>query len=433
MAGVGLRSETEFDKDNSERAKRNLDKDIHAMQVDAGPDRPAKEKPVETTPQVTKKTRTKGEEAAEATKAGGAAAASSDPQNIPIGTPNTNPRPRRGRSRERSAERAGRTAPVSASVAAEATEAARSAAPSEGWYTKHQKQLANQGQTVVSMDMLQKCLQVAQDSQSEIEKKLDKTIRQTKENTERIKALTKQAVYLLTEKRHTEDESSAEQYDTMGVPKSATQEDKTAFVTYILQEIGLTRASVQKVDVMEAAIGQEIRRMNFKDCPSKNKMNMFFRDPKNWGLEFWGANNQTWKGFEVWGRWTEGAVGKIIRDSVNTILRALIEAMGKDAVWANDRCSIDYRMSGTYEKADRTPRVLIIYSEEDADPKIYIYTNPPDDMTMDEWVKIIEKHFTEYYDRKLGGVRNRVQVQQFQEHVTIWRIDSLLSVEATGT
>ena len=61
------------------------------------------------------------------------------------------------------------------------------------------------------MDMLQKCLQVAQDSQGKTERKLDKNIEQTKENTERTKALTKQAVYLLTEKRHTEDESSAKQ------------------------------------------------------------------------------------------------------------------------------------------------------------------------------------------------------------------------------
>ena len=124
--------------------------------------------------------------------------------------------------------------------------------------------------------------------------------------------------------------------------------------------------------------------------------------------------------------------GKIIRDSINTIFRALIEAMGKDAVWASDGCSIDYRMSGIYEKTDRTPRVLIIYSEEDADPKIYIYTNPPDDVTMDEWVKLMESHFTEYYDRS-WGVRNQAQVQQSQEHLTIWRTGSLLSVEATGT
>ena len=254
MAGVGLRSETEFEQD-VDRAKRNLDTDIHAMQVDAGADRRAKDKPVETTPQVMKKTKTKGEEAA------CAAAASSDPQNIPINTPNANPRPRR----ERSAERAGRTAPVSASVAAEATEAARSAAPSEGWYTKQQKQLASQGQTVVTMDMLRTEMSASSARQSKRDRKqLDKTIQQTIENTERIRALTKQAVYLLTEKRHTEDEPSAKQYD-MGIPKSATQEDKTAFVTYILQEIGLTRASVQKVDVMETATGQDIWRMYFKD------------------------------------------------------------------------------------------------------------------------------------------------------------------------
>ena len=107
----------------------------------------------------------------------------------------------------------------------------------------------------------------------------------------------------------------------------ATQEDKTALVTYILQEIGFRRASVQKVDIMEAATGQDIWRINFEDYTSKNKMNMFLRSPKNWGLEFWGTNDQTWKGFEVWGRWTEGTFGKIIRDSINAIFRALIEAM----------------------------------------------------------------------------------------------------------
>ena len=61
MAGVGLRSEQEFDKDekrskpeqdSADRAKRNLAKD---MQVDGCADRPAKEKPVETTPLVSKK------------------------------------------------------------------------------------------------------------------------------------------------------------------------------------------------------------------------------------------------------------------------------------------------------------------------------------------------------------------------------------------
>ena len=55
---------------------------------------------------------------------------------------------------------------------------------------------------------------------------------QTKGNSENIKALTKQAVYLLTEKRHTEDETSAKQYDIMGAPKVAIQEGKMAFVTH---------------------------------------------------------------------------------------------------------------------------------------------------------------------------------------------------------
>ena len=142
MQGVGLRSERAFDQDTSERAKRNLNKD---MQVDDTADRPAIEKPVETTPQVAKKTRTYEEK-----KEG------EEPQNIPISTPKgrsekpkasseprSTQRPRRGRSRQRSEERR-RSPPISASVAVEATEAARSAAPSEGWYGKQQNILANQ-------------------------------------------------------------------------------------------------------------------------------------------------------------------------------------------------------------------------------------------------------------------------------------------------
>ena len=221
MAGIGLRSEQEFDKDSSDRAKRNLGKDMRDMKVDESADRPAKDKPVETTPQISKKTKKDGE-AAEAS-ASGAVEGGSAPPSIAISTPKgraeegasgpappTNPRPRRGRSRERSVERR-RTAPISASVAVEATEAARSAAPKEGWYTKQQQQLANQGQTVVTMEMLQECLQVVQDSQGKVEKKLDENIKQTKENTSKIRALTGQAVYLLTERRAAEDEQSAKQ------------------------------------------------------------------------------------------------------------------------------------------------------------------------------------------------------------------------------
>ena len=63
MAGVGLRSEQQFDKDSNERAKRDLGKDLGDMEVDGGKDRPAKDKPIETTPQIAKKT--KKDEAAE--------------------------------------------------------------------------------------------------------------------------------------------------------------------------------------------------------------------------------------------------------------------------------------------------------------------------------------------------------------------------------
>ena len=123
----------------------------------------------------------------------------------------------------------------------------------------------------------------------------------------------------------------------------------------------------------------EVWRLNFKDFNSKKKISDFMKSPKNWNLEFWGIDNHIWKGYKIWGRWTEGTVGTIVRDSVNTIFRALLEAMGKEALWDSTGCAIDYRMCGIYEKTDRSPRVVVIYSEEDADPRIYIYSYPPDD------------------------------------------------------
>ena len=189
MAGVGFRSEQQFDKDSNERAKRDRGNDLGDMEVDGGKDRQAKDKPIETTPQIAKKP--KQDEAAER-------GSDPHPPNIHISTPKgrqeassssskTQPtqRPRRGRSEE--ARGSGRKSPpISASVAAEATEAARNATPNDGWYTKQQKQLANQGQTVVTMDMLQKYLQVLQDSQGKIEKKLDENIKQTRMNSESV-------------------------------------------------------------------------------------------------------------------------------------------------------------------------------------------------------------------------------------------------------
>ena len=173
----------------------------------------------------------------------------------------------------------------------------------------------------------------------EIKQKLDDNIKQTNKNTDKITALTRQAVYLLTEERAAEDEQSGKHYDIVGIPKQATQEDKLGFVTYILNEIGLARAAVKRSDVQAMnndTAGQEIWRLIFKDYTSKKSINEFIKAPRNWNMEFWGTNDQAWKGSRVWGRWTEGTVGRIVRDSVNAIFRALTRAMGKEALWASD-------------------------------------------------------------------------------------------------
>ena len=367
------------------------------MEVDAGADRQAKGKPIETTPQIAKKT--KKDEIAE----GGSA-----PPNIPIATPKGRqevpssssktqsvPRPRRGRSRQKSHERRG-SPPISASVAVEATEAA----PNEGWYSKQQKQLANQGQTVVTMDMLQKCLQVLQDSQGKIEQKLDDNVKQTNRNADKIRALTRQAVYLMT-KRAAVDEQSAKQYDIVGIPKQATQEDVHSRRNRSHESLSqkLRCPGNEQRHGRTRDLETHIQRLHIQD--SHQRVLQGTEELEHGAL----GNKQTsLKGISDLGkRWTEGTVGQIVRDSVNTIFRALTDAIGKEAIWASDGCSIDYRMSGIYEKTDRAPRVVIIYSEKDAAPRIYICSYPPDDLTMDDWVKCMEHHFEEYYDKKLGG------------------------------
>ena len=72
------------------------------------------------------------------------------------------------------------------------------------------------------------------------------------------------------------------------------------FVTYILGEIGLTKASVKSCDVQAMnndMAGQEMWRLTFKDYTSKKNINEFFKSHKNWNMEFWGANQQIWKGY----------------------------------------------------------------------------------------------------------------------------------------
>ena len=99
----------------------------------------------------------------------------------------------------------------------------------------------------------------------------------------------------MAERRAAEDEQSAKQYDIVGIPKQATQEDNMNFVAYILGEIGLTKASVKSCDVQAMnndTAGQEIWRLTFKDHTSKKSINEFFEAPKN---GTWSFGEQTTK------------------------------------------------------------------------------------------------------------------------------------------
>lgn len=73
--------------------------------------------------------------------------------------------------------------------------------------------------------------------------------------------------------RNDEERRNSKMYDTMGMPKAATHEEKEAVIEYILNQCGMTLKSRSSLEILESGrVGtgmEEIWRLHFEDFGKK--------------------------------------------------------------------------------------------------------------------------------------------------------------------
>ena len=121
-----------------------------------------------------------------------------------------------------------------------------------------------------------------------------------------------------------------------------------------------------------------------------------------WTLCFYGADNQWWDSFEIWGRWTEGPIVRLARECTNIVWKTLRETWGTRELFAETGYEIDYRPGGIFMKTDGSPRFIFVYDETNTDPKMKIYSKAPDDYDQENFEQEIENRFLE---EEMSGTR----------------------------
>ena len=107
------------------------------------------------------------------------------------------------------------------------------------------------------------------------------------------------------------------------------------------------------------------------------------------------SGGETWKGWKVWGRWTEGPISRIVRENLNVLWRAYKEVVSETKLYAADGMEIDYRLAGIFDKKDRAPRALIVYDESNSDPRVKIYMRPPDGTEPNVFESLVKTTFAD--------------------------------------
>ena len=119
-----------------------------------------------------------------------------------------------------------------------------------------------------------------------------------------------------------------------------------------------------------------------------------------WTLCFLGADDTWWDSFEIWGRWTEGPIVRLVRECTDIAWKTLRETWGTRELFAENGCEIDYRLGGIFMKTDGSPRFIFVYDETNTDPKMKIYSKAPDDYEQENFEQEIENRFLEEEARR---------------------------------
>ena len=289
MPGAGMHSKVTFDDDAKAKEKRDLTADMDEA-AKGSKERRAKQITLEPTPR-------KGEKSKQARKE----------------------------------DNSGQKGSASNDQAAAA--AAGAAAAAQGMEVDAEAGIVHQGSMPVSTEMLGK-VQVLNDQVQELRDELrearviaveqKRTIDEQAEQVEDLQRVTNTNVIAAREE---EEKNTSNMSDTMGTPKAATQREKEAFVEYILSQFGpppgMTPQSCSSIEVLDTGRGgtgtEEIWRLHFKDFGKKQIINDHIRSQQRmtewpWRLCFYGADSAWWTDFEIWGRWTEGPIVRLVRD-----------------------------------------------------------------------------------------------------------------------
>ena len=289
MPGTGMHSKVTFEEDAKAKEKRDLTADMDEA-AKGSKDRKAKDKPLDPTPR-------KGEKSKQARKddnSGQKGSASSDQADMEV---------------------------------------------------EPEAEIAHPGSMPVNMEMLGKVEQVLSDQVQELRNELrearviaierKQAIDEQAERTEDLQRVTDINMFTARE----DEERNSKMYDIMGMPKAATHEEKQAFTEYILTQCGMTLKSCSNLETLDTGRGgtgtEEIWRLHFKDFGRKQIVSDYMGSqrrlpPWPWTLCFYGADNTWWSSFEIWGRWTEGPVVRLVRECTNIVWKTLRETLGHE-------------------------------------------------------------------------------------------------------
>ena len=143
----------------------------------------------------------------------------------------------------------------------------------------------------------------------------------------------------------------------------------------------MTLKSCSNLEILETGRGgtgtEEIWRIHLKDFGGKQIVSDYMRSQRRmpqwpWTLCFYGADNTWWDSFEIWGRWAEGPIVRLVRECTDIVWKTLRETWGTRELFAETGYEIDYRPGGIFMKTDGSPRFIFVRDDTNTGPRMNI-------------------------------------------------------------
>lgn len=205
----------------------------------------------------------------------------------------------------------------------------------------------------------------------------------------------------LRERRIAEEKRANRQYDLLGFPQEANERAKEEYLDWILKKANLYMGSIMSKEVIKDSRNRatETHRIEFKELGLKPKIHEVF---KNSDFDYYEGG--WWFGWKVTGRWTESPTQLLVRKALNSIWQALKKAYGEESLYHEvDGLELDHRFASILYKKSSYPMIQVLLDENRADPKMLIYSSPGAPHSQTEFSKLLEDQFLDEH----SGERRR--------------------------